>query len=192
MLRPGGDLHSVAWAAGLYDAEGSCSAYLPRFRKTHRRQMAVSQAGDPGKPPIVSSAVDGGPAVRRARDTRSAGPFSGRDRMRIDQWPASTKEPLGTAAGLSLGTRRTPCGRERRRKTVAVAGSRQKIADRVGSLIGSRCDGEGGTYEPCRQGGLAPSRAGAPRDPRAPSDRNTSSSGEAARPRPPLDGAFPD
>jgi len=43
----------LAWAAGLYEGEGSCSAYLPRRRKTYRRQMAVSQGGDPGKPPLV-------------------------------------------------------------------------------------------------------------------------------------------
>ena len=43
----------VAWAAGLYDGEGSCSAYLPKFRKTYRRQMAVSQGGDSGTPPTV-------------------------------------------------------------------------------------------------------------------------------------------
>jgi hypothetical protein len=47
------DPDSVAWAAGLYDAEGSCSAYLPRHRKTYRRQIAVSQGGDPGKAPVV-------------------------------------------------------------------------------------------------------------------------------------------
>src|SRR5437868_14685183 len=43
----------VAWAAGLYDGEGSCSAYLPKFRKTYRRQMAVSQGGDSGTPSTV-------------------------------------------------------------------------------------------------------------------------------------------
>ena len=43
----------LAWAAGLYDADGSCSAYLPRARKTYRRQVAVSQGGDPGEIPIV-------------------------------------------------------------------------------------------------------------------------------------------
>jgi len=43
----------MAWAAGLYEGEGSCSAYLPKGRKTYRRQMAVSQGGDPGKPPLV-------------------------------------------------------------------------------------------------------------------------------------------
>jgi len=57
------DPQVIAWAAGLYEGEGSCSAYLPRRRKTYRRQMAVSQGGDPGKPPIVllgfKSAVDG-------------------------------------------------------------------------------------------------------------------------------------
>jgi len=57
------DSRVIAWAAGLYEGEGSCSAYLPQRRKTYRRQMAVSQAGDPGKPPLVllgfRSAVDG-------------------------------------------------------------------------------------------------------------------------------------
>jgi hypothetical protein len=48
-----GDPCLIAWAAGLYEGEGSCSAYLPRRRKTYRRQMAVSQGGDPGKPPLV-------------------------------------------------------------------------------------------------------------------------------------------
>jgi hypothetical protein len=47
------DRQVIAWAAGLYDGEGSCSAYLPKKRKTYRRQMAVSQGGDPGKPPVV-------------------------------------------------------------------------------------------------------------------------------------------
>jgi len=47
------DPRLIAWAAGLYEGEGSCSAYLPRRRKTYRRQMAVSQGGDPGKPPLV-------------------------------------------------------------------------------------------------------------------------------------------
>src|SRR5438477_4575922 len=53
MDTPRVDLHDLAWAAGLYEGEGSCSAYLPRRRKTYRRQMAVSQGGDPGKPPLV-------------------------------------------------------------------------------------------------------------------------------------------
>src|SRR5438477_4256644 len=53
MDSPRVDPRVIAWAAGLYDGEGSCSAYLPRRRKTYRRQMAVSQGGDPGKPPIV-------------------------------------------------------------------------------------------------------------------------------------------
>jgi hypothetical protein len=49
----GADPQLIAWAAGLYDGEGSCSAYLPRRRKAYRRQMAVSQGGDPGRPPLV-------------------------------------------------------------------------------------------------------------------------------------------
>src|SRR2546425_2972485 len=53
MDTPRVDLRELAWAAGLYDGEGSCSAYLPKRRKTYRRQMAVSQAGDRGTPPLV-------------------------------------------------------------------------------------------------------------------------------------------
>src|SRR5439155_9319130 len=53
MDTPRVDLHELAWAGGLHDGEGSCSAYLPKRRKTYRRQMAVSQGGDPGKPPLV-------------------------------------------------------------------------------------------------------------------------------------------
>ena len=53
MASLSGDRQLIAWAAGLYDGEGSCSAYLPRRRHTYRRQMAVSQGGDPGKPPLV-------------------------------------------------------------------------------------------------------------------------------------------
>jgi len=63
MVSPSADPSVIAWAAGLYDGEGSCSAYLPKRRKTYRRQMAVSQGGDPGKPPLVllgfKSAVNG-------------------------------------------------------------------------------------------------------------------------------------
>jgi hypothetical protein len=43
----------IAWAAGLYDGEGSASMDLPRLRNTPRRQMQVSQGGIPGILPAV-------------------------------------------------------------------------------------------------------------------------------------------
>lgn len=44
---------ALAWAAGFYDGEGSCSSYLPKRRKSYRRQMAVSQGGEEVLPPTV-------------------------------------------------------------------------------------------------------------------------------------------
>ena len=43
----------LAWAAGLFDGEGSASTYLPRERFARRRQMQVSQAGVVGELPAV-------------------------------------------------------------------------------------------------------------------------------------------
>jgi hypothetical protein len=43
----------LAWAAGVYDGEGSASTYLPKLRKTRVRQMAVYQAGDAIPPPLL-------------------------------------------------------------------------------------------------------------------------------------------
>jgi len=43
----------VAWAAGVYDGEGSASTYLPKRRTSRARQMAVYQAGEGGPPPLL-------------------------------------------------------------------------------------------------------------------------------------------
>ena len=45
--------HDVAWAAGIFDGEGSTSTYLTKPNKILRRQMAVSQGGLPGHTPSV-------------------------------------------------------------------------------------------------------------------------------------------
>ena len=45
--------HDVAWAAGIFDGEGSTSTYLTKPNKIPRRQMAVSQGGMPGQTPSV-------------------------------------------------------------------------------------------------------------------------------------------
>lgn len=43
----------LAWAAGIFDGEGSTSTYLTKPNKIPRRQMAVSQGGLPGQTPTV-------------------------------------------------------------------------------------------------------------------------------------------
>jgi hypothetical protein len=43
----------LAWAAGIFDGEGSTSTYLTKPRLIPRRQMAVSQGGLPGEFPAV-------------------------------------------------------------------------------------------------------------------------------------------
>lgn len=48
-----GSEHDLAWAAGIFDGEGSTSTYIPKGQKNPRRQMAVSQGGLPGQLPSV-------------------------------------------------------------------------------------------------------------------------------------------
>jgi hypothetical protein len=43
----------LAWAAGIFDGEGSTSTYLTKPNMIPRRQMAVSQGGLPGHIPTV-------------------------------------------------------------------------------------------------------------------------------------------
>src|SRR6202158_5132369 len=43
----------LAWAAGIFDGEGSTSTYLTKPKLTPRRQMAVSQGGLPDDTPAV-------------------------------------------------------------------------------------------------------------------------------------------
>ena len=43
----------LAWAAGLFDGEGSTSTYVPKGKTYPRRQMAVSQGGLPEQVPFV-------------------------------------------------------------------------------------------------------------------------------------------
>ena len=43
----------IAWAAGIFDGEGSTSTYVPKGSKRPRRQIAVSQGGPPDQVPDV-------------------------------------------------------------------------------------------------------------------------------------------
>ena len=47
------DTTELAWAAGVYDGEGSASTYLPKQRRSRVRQMAVYQGGDDIPPPLL-------------------------------------------------------------------------------------------------------------------------------------------
>jgi len=42
-----------AWAAGVYDGEGSASTYLTKQRRSRVRQIAVYQSGDSMPPPLL-------------------------------------------------------------------------------------------------------------------------------------------
>jgi hypothetical protein len=47
------DIRDVAWAAGLFEAEGSITHHLPTGRKTHRPTLDVSQRGDGSAPAVL-------------------------------------------------------------------------------------------------------------------------------------------
>src|SRR4051812_17544022 len=115
----------LAWAAGLFDAEGSASTYLPPNRLTRRRQMQVSQGGVAGTPPAVlvrfQRAIGGHGGI--------TGPYRGYlfywkttridviDAIGHELWPFLSdvkREQLTVAArdvgrsALTLGARRSP------------------------------------------------------------------------------------
>ena len=74
----------IAWAAGIFDGEGSTSTFVPKGRKTPRRQMAVSQGGVPGQIPAL---------LARFKDTvglgNVTGPYHG-----LYYWKISTKDDV--------------------------------------------------------------------------------------------------
>jgi hypothetical protein len=76
-----------AWAAGLYDGEGSASMYVPRDRKTARRQMQVSQAGD--APPEV---------LIRFREIVAEGNVTGPYRGYLFYWKTTRKDAIDKIA----------------------------------------------------------------------------------------------
>ena len=78
-----------AWAAGLYDGEGSASTYMPRKRKTARRQMQVSQAGVSGSPPEV---------LARFRRIVGEGNVTGPYRGYLFYWKTTRKDAIDEVA----------------------------------------------------------------------------------------------
>lgn len=92
MTEGSADPQILAWAAGLYDGEGSCSAYLPKKRRTYRRQMAVSQGGEQGHPPEV--------LTRFKSAVLDVGNITGPYRGYLYYWKTSRKDALDQIASL--------------------------------------------------------------------------------------------
>lgn len=89
----------VAWAAGIFDGEGSTSTYVPKGSKSPRRQMAVSQGGLPGRAPAVL--VHFKEVVRVGNVT---GPYDG-----LYYWKIAKQEDVDVVGGQAINaTRGTP------------------------------------------------------------------------------------
>lgn len=78
----------LAWAAGLYDGEGSASSYIPLLRKTPRRQMQISQGGK-GSLPVV---------LVRFREIVGHGNITGPYRGYLYYWKTTRKSCIDEAA----------------------------------------------------------------------------------------------
>ncbi len=97
----------LAWAAGIFDGEGSTSTYLTKPNKIPRRQMAVSQGGLPGHTPAV---------LMRFREIVQVGsvtgPYDG-----LYYWKITTKDDVGAVGALLW----RHLSREKRRQFAAAA-----------------------------------------------------------------------
>ena len=79
----------LAWAAGLYDGEGSSSMFVPRQRKTARRQIQVSQAGPTDAIPV---------ALVRFREIVGEGSITGPYRGYLYYWKTTRKHAVDKVA----------------------------------------------------------------------------------------------
>lgn len=78
----------IAWAAGLFDGEGSSSMYLPKKRKTARRQIQVSQASDMGHPVVLDE----------FREIVGVGNVTGPYRDSLYYWKTTRKDAIDQVA----------------------------------------------------------------------------------------------
>lgn len=79
----------LAWAAGFYDGEGSSSMYMPRNRRTARRQIQVSQAGHGGIAP---------PALVQFREIVGEGNVTGPYRGSLYYWKTTRNDAIDLVA----------------------------------------------------------------------------------------------
>lgn len=80
---------TIAWAAGLYDGEGSTSSYFSSDRKSARLQMQISQGGVAGTPPAV---------LIRFRDAIGHGNVTGPYRGYLYYWKTTRRDAIAEVA----------------------------------------------------------------------------------------------
>lgn len=81
----------TAWAAGLFDGEGSSSMFVPRSRRSARRQIQVSQAGSPGSLPEV---------LVKFREIVGCGSITGPYRGYLYYWKTTKSDLVDDVAAL--------------------------------------------------------------------------------------------
>jgi hypothetical protein len=123
-----------AWAAGLFDGEGSTSTYVPKGKTYPRRQMAVSQGGLPGQVPAVLTRFKAVVGVGNI-----TGPYEG-----LYYWKTTRKDAVDL-----VGTLLWPYLSGEKRRQFAEAATRMERA-----LPGSLVDAAGRTFEAAWAGGL--------------------------------------
>jgi hypothetical protein len=124
----------VAWAAGLFDGEGSTSTYVPKGKTYPRRQMAVSQGGMPGQTPIVLTRFKGIVGVGNV-----TGPYDG-----LYYWKTTRKDAVD-----EVGAMLWPylSGEKRRQFAAAAIAMKRTLPGFVG-------DTEGRAFESAWAAGL--------------------------------------
>lgn len=126
--------HDVAWAAGLFDGEGSTSTYVPKGKTYTRRQMAVSQGGSPDVVPDVLTRFKGIVGVGNV-----TGPYDG-----LYYWKTTRKDAVD-----SVGAMLWPHLSSEKREQFAAAATRMKRA-----VPSSLEDTQGRTFELAWAAGL--------------------------------------
>ena len=127
--------HDLAWAAGIFDGEGSTSTYIPRKRKSPRRQIAVSQGGPPGQLPVV---------LTRFQRIVGVGNVTGPYRNGLFYWKTARQESIDVVGAMLW----THLGGEKREQFAAAA-------LRIGrALPGSLDDTQGRDFESAWAAGI--------------------------------------
>ena len=116
-----------AWAAGLFDGEGSTSTYVPKGKTYPRRQMAVSQGGLPGQVPVVLTRFRSIVGVGNV-----TGPYDG-----LYYWKTTRKDAVD-----AVGEMLWPHLSSEKRDQFAASATRMKRA-----VPGSLRDTQGRTFE---------------------------------------------
>jgi hypothetical protein len=146
----------LAWAAGIFDGEGSTSTYVPKGKSRPRRQMAVSQGGLPGKAPAV---------LMRFKEIVGVGNVTGPYRNGLYYWKVTKVDDVdlvGTMLWPDLsGEKRQQFAAAAMRIERAVPGPVDDAAGREfeRAWAGGLFDGEG-TFGAYKRPGTRPDRRG--------------------------------